>query len=333
MRPVIYSLLVLVLVSVTACPTDSDDGGGISTVDAGNDRRRSSPDLSSLDGSSSPDEDLGMDSDLGSDLANSDLTCDTDFDGDGEIAIVCGGRDCDDENSHRSPALGESCDFLDNDCNNVLNDGIVCFFYAHTDTHLFKVDPFLETATQLGTVPNLWDMDTHPDGTLYGASDAALYRLEGTTGEWISVGSLSGVSGDPNGLAIDLDGIAYLTSGNNLYTIDLLTAETNLVGAMGGGFESSGDCVVNKDNTLLMSSRHRAGTDSLIRVNGATGEGTEIGAMGASSVYGLTAAWGILFGLNSAGQVIQIDENTGAANVVHTFTGRRWYGAASTPAR
>ena len=346
MRSILYILTLFLVITLFSCADTSDDGGdgnGITTVDAGRDRRRSSPDLSSRDSSSDPTNDdwepswdLAHDATTDQptpDLAGSDLTCTTDADGDGQIARECGGRDCDDGNSHRNPELGESCDFLDNNCNDIVNDGVVCFFFAHTNSHLYKVDPFLKTATQLGPIPSLWDMDTHPDGTLYGAGVAGLYRLDGTTGDWDSVGTWSGISGDPNGLAIDLDGNAYLTSGNHLYTIDLDTADYELVGTMGGSFESSGDCVVNKDNTLLMSSRHISGTDSLIRINGATGQGTQIGEMGVTAVYGLTAAWGFLFGLTSNGRLIEIDESTGAANVLHTFTGHTWYGAASTPAR
>ena len=345
MRWTFQILFLFLLAGLTSCATDSDDSGsgnGITTVDAGRDRRRSTPDLG--DGDSSGDartvdreptwdirRETGADGGI-PDLAGSDLTCNTDADGDGQIARECGGRDCDDGNSHRSPELGESCEILDNNCNDLVNDGVVCFFFAHSNSHLYKIDPFLETATQLGPIPSLWDMDTHPDGTLYGAGISGLYRLEGTTGDWLSVGSWSGIQGDPNGLAIDLDGVAYLTSGNYLYTIDLDTADYELVGSMGGTFQSSGDCVVNKDNTLLMSSRHTS-TDSLIRINGATGEGTQIGEMGVGAVYGLTAAWGFLFGLTSSGKLIEIDETTGAANTRHTFTGHTWYGAASTPAR
>jgi hypothetical protein len=171
----------------------------------------------------------------------------------------------------RHPGLNEGCDFLDNDCDDVVNDGLNCSFFAHTDDELFRIDPFLGTISLIVDAPVLWDMDLHRNGTLYAVSESSLYRLDQSNNSWVVVGDLDHEGGDANGMAIDLDGNAYLTAGDILYSIDLTTGTTEAIGNMGGGYESSGDCVVNKDNSLFMSSRDASGYDVLVVLDGATG--------------------------------------------------------------
>ncbi len=345
--------VLVVLLSLGAGCSD-EDGGGVDSEDAGTDRgQRQRPDgetpqrdqgvrdvtddgVSQVDGDPQVDviiNDTAPDRQGGEDRSNLDLQCTTDDDGDGYIASICGGTDCNDQEFAVNPGLGEICDYLDNDCFGGMNDGIECTFYAHTDDYLYLVDPFLHVAQQVTEIPDIWDMDTHPDGTLYGGSASKLYSLASPSSDWVEVGDISGIQGSPNGLAIDLDGNAFLTSGNFLYSIDLSNASTSLVGAMGGGFISSGDCVVNKDNSLFMSSKHRRENDALVLLDATTGTGAEIGFMGVEDVFGLTAAWGFLFGLTQEGHLIEINESTGEAELLWTFPGLRWYGAASTPGR
>jgi len=47
-----------------------------------------------------------------------------DADGDGEPAPECGGHDCDDNEALRRPGMEEHCDGLDNDCNDLIDDGV-----------------------------------------------------------------------------------------------------------------------------------------------------------------------------------------------------------------
>ncbi|MFT6399776.1 MAG: hypothetical protein ACJAYU_004545 [Bradymonadia bacterium] len=193
------------------------------------------------------------------------------------------------------------------------------------------VDPFIGTNEFVTTVPSLFDFDTDSDGNLYGISGSrVLHRFDEPTDSWIRVGGFTGSSG--NGFAIDSGGVGYITAGNNLYSLNLETAESTLVGAMGGGFRSSGDCVVDKSNQLFMTSSG-SGPDTLVAIDRLTGEARLVGSTGSSGIWGLTAAWGFLFGFTSSGQVVEIDPGTGAAIVRHTFSGLPWYGAASSPDR
>lgn len=254
-----------------------------------------------------------------------------DIDGDGVIAEACGGTDCDDTNSAIHPERVETCNFHDDDCDGEINEELDCRIYAHTVSQLYLVDPFLGTDEPVTSVPSLFDFDTDPDGVLYGISSSrVLHTFDEERDDWARVGTFATSTG--NGFAIDSGRVGYMTAGNNLYTVDLETAEATLVGAMGGGFSSSGDCVVDKSDRLFMTSTG-AGSDRLVAVSRSTGEGRLVGSIGYSGLWGLTAAWGHLFGFSSSGQIIEIDPATGAGRLAHTISGRSWYGAASSPGR
>lgn len=263
-----------------------------------------------------------------------------DRDNDGALAYACGGDDCDDSAPFKSPLLPEFCDDIDNDCSGEINDGIDCSFYAHSNDALYRVDPFSKTVETIDAVmptrgDTLQDIDTHPDGTLYGVSFSGLFKYNPTTKTWSNVGEFGIDVGDPNGMAIDLGGTVLITSQTKVYTVDTTTGAATELGDMQGDFYSSGDCVVNKYDTLFMTSKYTDNTipDDLISIDRNTGIGTKIGSTGFSRIYALTAAWGRLWGLTGQGELITINERTGESELVETFDGVRFFGAASTPSR
>ena len=278
-----------------------------------------------------PDSDSADASDPESDPV--DPACDQD--GDGFISRECGGDDCDDENVHTYPGQNEFCDFIDNNCDEQLNEDIVCTVYAHTSSTLYEVDPFLGTIENISSVPGLFDFDTTIDGGLYGNTSSSLYSFNEGSNSWQLLGSISGMAGTSNGFAIDSTGRAFATSGSNVYEVNLNTAEFTLVGDMGTGINSSGDCVVDKSDGLFMTSNGTNATngDDLVQINTTTGETTTIGSTGFGSIYGLTAAWGYMFGFTGSGQLILLDTDTGAGTLLFNFPGNSFYGAASSPVR
>ncbi len=281
-------------------------------------------------GTVEPDATVEMDSNV--------IPPECDLDQDGSLAPSCGGDDCDETNRFRNPSYPEICDEFDNNCNGELNDGITCEFFGHSGSTLYRVDPFKKAATEVGAeLPNLQDIDTHPDGTLYGVTFNGLYSLNGN--QWELVGDFGTEVLDPNGLAIDSRGDVYVTGQDKLYQIDTNTGAASLVGTISGNspnspqYYSSGDCVINKRDTLYMTSKHVEGEDTLLIVQANDASAREIGPMGFAQVFGLTAAWGNLYGLTRAGEVIQIDSGDGASTLVHQFQDISWFGAASTPER
>lgn len=214
---------------------------------------------------------------------------------------------------------------------------IDCSFYAHTPEMLYRIDPFRKTIETIRAVPSgLTDIDTHPEGTLYGITFDNLYKLEVGATDWAHVGTLN-PSSTANGLCIDMGGNAFMTAGSDLYRLDLTTAQVTHLTSFGGLFSSissSGDCVFDKGDRLFMSSRGAGmtGADDLVAIDG---QNTRvIGNTGFAQIYGLTSAWGILFGTTGQGEVIRINSDTGRADLLFKPPGNlNFYGAASTPAR
>ncbi|MFW5966761.1 MAG: MopE-related protein [Persicimonas sp.] len=298
-------------------PTDADDGGG------------GEPDAE-------PDVAPEPDADDAGDVEDDVIDPECDKDDDGALAEECGGNDCDDNDPFRAPDLPEVCDGVDNDCSGEANNGIECTFYAHSGQTLYKVDPFEKTAEDVEMeteLPNLQDIDTHPDGTLFGVTFDGLYRFDEWGDDWVKQGEFGIEVEDPNGLAIDSNGDAFVTAQDKLYEVDLETGQATLVGNAGGDFYSSGDCVINKGDTLFMTSKHREDEDVLVEMSRSDAEGESVGGTGYKNIFGLTAAWGDLYGVTSAGELIKIDERDGEATEVHTFDDITFYGAASTPER
>lgn len=340
---------LLCVILISACgseeaTTTCDVGETFNPITATCDLARTSnplPDFGSADTGALTDTDQDTHSDMQTDPpdmgADSEpdvpvMSCTRDADQDGHIAVECGGDDCDDLNASRSPSLGEICDELDNDCNTQVNDGITCSFYAHSDTTLYRLDPFQLTLDSVGALPGLFDIDTHPDGTLYGLSPDFLYRFDAANSQWNRLPQALGADvGNANGMAIDSDGKVFITSGNKLYTADLTTGVAQFKGNMGGFYQSSGDCVVTKQDVLYMTSSHTF-TDSLVVVDGIDAMTTSVGETGFNGIWGLTSAWGRLWGVTSSGDLVEINRNNGTATRVHNFAAS-FYGAASTPDR
>lgn len=304
------------------------------------------------DGSITPDADTGPpDGSPPGDASEVDGDVREEFcdrDNDRSLAKRCGGNDCDDTDPRRSPKIPERCDNIDNNCSGEVNDGLDCSFYAHEDEKLYKINPFQTNVRQVGeNLPGLHDIDTHPDGTLYGVTPGGFYRFDDESGEWTELRDFpedaNWVPADPNGMAIGRRGTIYVTSRDKLYTIEKREEEgeqtwwVSEAGSMGqtedgATFTSSGDAVINK-RSLYVTSKHADDQDHLVTLDRQSGEASQSRGVGHSDVYGLTSAWGHLYGLTVDGKLIDIVPESGESTVVHTFEDRSWYGAASTPRR
>ena len=262
-----------------------------------------------------------------------------DEDRDGWDSEACGGRDCNDNHRGVHPEAREICDFDDNDCDGAFNEDLDCTFLASGPSTLYRIDPFLETVEELGAVDlpvgqTLLDMDTDPDGEVLGLTRNGLYEVR----ENGSTRRLAQVSLDryTNGMAIGGDGTIFLTSGDRAASradlLDRNTGETTLLGNT-SPFTSSGDCVVLKDESLLMSATRQDGpqdTDWLVFVDRSNGSTEAIGTIGFDEVYALSASFDYLFGLTDNGEVLLIDSNRGRGELLFQAPeGVRFWGAAN----
>lgn len=255
-----------------------------------------------------------------------------DVDGDGFVSIHEGGDDCDDNDTSISPAAVEICDSIDNNCNSEINEDIICSVFVHSSLILYKINPFTYELEEVTSVPGLYDFDTDNNGNLYGISSTSLYQYNNNTLSWNFIGSLNHTGGILNGFALSNNGYGYATAGSHLYRVNLSTGQTTFVGSMGSEFSSSGDCVTDKDDNLYMTSG-TTGLDTLVKINGDTAETYAVGETGFANIWGLTFAWGTLYGFTSTGELLEINSVTGEAVLLHTFEGLSFYGAASSEER
>jgi hypothetical protein len=75
-----------------------------------------------------------------------------DADGDGELRVGCGGNDCDDANARRSSRGTEACDGLDNNCDQVVDEGVLARATATTTSVPLGADVDRLSASSVGSL-------------------------------------------------------------------------------------------------------------------------------------------------------------------------------------
>ena len=256
-----------------------------------------------------------------------------DQDGDGFLAEDCGGRDCDDRDRSRHPDAPERCSFVDENCSGVNNEELECTFYAHGRTDLYRIDPFKSRVAPAGAMRtpgnrSILDIDQDPSGTLIGVTREELLSFDDQGGYEV----IASIDTPPNtnGLAIDSLGRIYLTQSDSrnarAFTVDL-NGDVNVLGNL-SPYRSSGDCVVLKDDSLLMTAPSDYG-DILVYVDRRDATPRVLGTTGFDKVYGLSASFGYLFGVTDEGRVLLLDSTTGEAEELFRRDDLRFWGAAN----
>jgi hypothetical protein len=255
---------------------------------------------------------------------------DNDRDGD------CVETDCDDNDRNRSSLVAEACSFVDENCDGNNNEGIDCRFLSHDRERFFMIDPFAETVTTVGSAAlpgdgGLLDVDLDVDGTLVAARNDGLYAVEmdGT----LTLQTDADAPTRTVGMAINSSGTRFLVNQDGEDSGAYQVSAAGVVTLVGNvePYQPSGDCVVLKNDDLLMSARglEFGDPDVLVAVNATTGAPTLIGSIGYERVYGLSASFDWLFGTTLNGEVLLIDPSTGAGDVLFIDAEREFWGAAN----
>jgi hypothetical protein len=231
----------------------------------------------------------------------------------------------------------ERCSFEDEDGDGENNEGLECTFFAATEDAIWRVDPFAGVVTwdrdaDLPGVLEIFDLGMAPDGHLYATAGRKIFRIDAT--EMVEVlgeseSGLQQIPFNPNGLAFDDTGKMYITNHDPLVGSRVVSAPSplqppTLLRTL-GDYHSSGDCVIDKGALLFTADTQGSSTDVLVRV---PWQGTAlevVGDLGWDGVYGLSSAYGYLFGVTHAGAVLRIDSETGSTELLfetgHSFTG------------
>jgi len=197
--------------------------------------------------------------------------------------------------------------------------------YATASDDLWLVDETTGTSTLVGPI-GFVGTDVAFNGTdLYGISFTDFYRIDPSTGASSLIGSMG--SSGVNALTIALDGTAYAANlAGELLEVDITTGEAGLIGNMGSGYSSAGDIAISDDNQVY-ASVNRVGYDNswLVFINLTNGAATPIGDIGYAGVWGLSFKDGILYGVTSSGQIIEIDtENPSDSELIGTNSAGFW---------
>lgn len=157
------------------------------------------------------------------------------------------------------------------------------------------------------------DIAFDPSGVLYGISFTSLYRIDKDTAAPTFIGS-TGISS--NSLVFGADGALY-TANNRLYTLNPATGAATLVGSGGASYNSSGDLAFIGNNLYLSS----IGGDNLMQIDRTTGVATNVGSIGAGSVYGMATDNNVdLYGVSGT-SILSISTTTGAGSVLLNYAG------------
>jgi hypothetical protein len=238
------------------------------------------------------------------------------------------GEECPDGSQPRP----EYCSFEDENCDGQNNEDLDCTFLAHGRDVLYRVDPFREVVTIASqvTLPGnsgLLDADRDPDGSIVTATADGIYVVY--DGALLEIASIEAPP-FTTGLAINDEGVLYLTNNDGedsaAWKVDTETDEVTLFGSL-APYASSGDCVVTKDERLLMTSPDPAdetAPDLLVEISQANAAATPIGPVGFDKVYGLSASWNHLFGVTDAGDVLLINPDTGAGELLFSTEFQFW---------
>ena len=258
-----------------------------------------------------------------------------DQDNDGFLAEHCGGDDCDDRARGRNPRASERCSFEDENCSGANNENLDCTFFAHSRDSLYRIDPFMNRVHNAGPLRTpagrgILDIDRDPNGVLVGVTRNELLSFD-EEGRFEVVASID-TPPNTNGLAIDSTGRIFLTQSDNdvsnAYTVNL-AGELSVLGSL-APYRSSGDCVVLKDDSLLMTAPDESGDgDLLVYINSQNATTRALGSLGFEKVYGLSASFGYLFGVSDEGRVLLVDPNSGNAEELFRRADLRFWGAAN----
>jgi hypothetical protein len=187
--------------------------------------------------------------------------------------------------------------------------------YAHSADTLYRLDPNTKQVTVVGTFDGcsmVIDLALDANANAYVTTMDGFYTLDLQTAKCVRVASgaypnsLSFVPKgtlDPNAEAL----VGYFAQ--QYVRIDPATGAITFVGALTGGYLSSGDIVsVIHGGTFLTVFEHNGCRDCLLQIDPKTGDIIQnYGSVNHQFVYGLAFWAGTVYGFDAAGGVFSID--------------------------
>ena len=200
--------------------------------------------------------------------------------------------------------------------------------YGNSPDVLYKLDPLTNVVTEVGKFSgcsSVIDIAINKDFELFGTAFSGLYRIDKRT----AVCTLIKSGSYPNSLGFVPEGTVFPDKealvgyfGADYVRIDPVTGATTTIGALTGGYQSSGDIVSVKDGGTYLTVRGTACThDCLAEIDPKTGKLIKNwGDLGHDSLYGLAYWGGRAYGFSDAGELLEIKfDSQGVAAVPIPF--------------
>lgn len=223
-----------------------------------------------------------------------------------------------------------------------VNTTPIDYVYSHSPTVLYKVDPVAKTMTTVGPfsancgTENVIDIAIDANDNGYATTFGGVYKLDLTTAKC----TLIAAGGYPNSLSFvpagTLDPNVEALVGYNGATyvrINITTGAVQTVGALTGGYSSSGDIVSVKNGGTFLTVTGNACADCLLQVDPKTGAMIQnYGSINHGAVFGLAFWAGTAYGFDDAGQLFSItwQNNQLVTTNIPTTGGLEFWGAGST---
>ncbi len=170
------------------------------------------------------------------------------------------------------------------------------------------------------------DLARHPlTHELYAVAQHGLYTVDPSTGHSTFIGN-RGMTTILNSLAFTPDGSLY--GGDEygrFYRIDPATGHAAVLNEDQPETIFAGDLAAAPDGTLY-ATVIAPQSNRLVRINPTTGEVSNVGLMGFDDVYGLTFKGSTLYGVTQFGEVLTVDRQTGAAQLLRETALRNVFG-------
>ena len=213
--------------------------------------------------------------------------------------------------------------------------------YGHSSGTLYQLEPNTKAVTVVGAFSgctDVIDLALDKDSKIYATTFDGLYRVDAANAHCtlVSTGTY------PNSLSFvpagTLDPIVEALVGYNGSTyvrIDPATGAVTNVGALTGGYTSSGDIVSVKGGATFLTVKGPSCADCLVKVDPKTGDLVEnLGAIGFTDVFGLAYWAGKVYGFTDGGQMFEVSPKAGLATTVipvpNPPAGLSFWGAGST---
>lgn len=152
-----------------------------------------------------------------------------------------------------------------------------------------------------------------PGGTLYGVANGSndLFTINTTTGAVKDLGALSipqlTITANAAGALFGID----LATAGSLDSIDPTSLKVTTIGPTGAS--TQGSLAFGGNGDLYETIANVGTTDTLARLDTATGAGTTVGDTGFANIFGLASAGGTMFGFDTVNDLLTINLASGLA--------------------